>query len=64
MNVGYTTCPECGAPAEIRQRSVLESTDGPIEHATVGCIRRHWFTLPIASLERTVTAATAVVADA
>lgn len=64
MNVGYMTCPECDGPAEIRQRFVLESTDGPIEHATVGCVRRRWFTLPIAYLEQTVTAATWVVTDA
>ena len=30
-----TTCPECGAPAEVTDRSVLESTDGPIEHVRV-----------------------------
>ena len=29
MSAGYTTCPECDAPAEIRRRFVLESTDGP-----------------------------------
>lgn len=32
-------CPECGAPAEIIDRFVLESTDGPVEHATVRCAR-------------------------
>jgi hypothetical protein len=47
-----TTCPECGAPAEITDRDVLESTDGPIEHVKVGCVRRHWFLLSTASLER------------
>ena len=45
-----TTCPECGAPAEIEWRAVLESTDGPVEHARVTCLRRHWFLLPVASL--------------
>jgi len=36
-----TSCPECGEPAEIVDRHVLESTDGPIEHARVrhpGCL--------------------------
>ena len=28
-------CPACAAPAEIVERFVLDSTDGPIEHATV-----------------------------
>jgi hypothetical protein len=27
--------PECAAPAEVVDRFVLESTDGPIEHAIV-----------------------------
>jgi hypothetical protein len=47
-----TLCPECGALAEVVWREVLDSTDGPIEHAKVGCLRRHWFLLPVAALER------------
>jgi len=47
-----TTCPECGACAEVVWRSVLESSDGPVEHAKVRCVRRHWFLLPVAHLER------------
>lgn len=47
-----TTCPECGAPAEITGRDALESTDGPVEHVRVVCVRRHWFLLSAASLER------------
>ena len=35
-----TTCPECGAPAHIEHRHVLESTDGPIEHAKIRCVTR------------------------
>jgi hypothetical protein len=37
-------CPACGAPAEVVDRYVLESTDGPIEHATVAftvLVERH-----------------------
>jgi hypothetical protein len=45
-----TTCPECDAPAEIRGRSVWESTDGPIEHIRVECVRRHWFLMSAESL--------------
>jgi hypothetical protein len=45
-----TTCPECDAPAEVRGRSVWESTDGPVEHVRVECIRRHWFLMSVASL--------------
>ncbi len=38
-------CPECAAPAEVVDRFVLESTDGPIEHVTVLCAVRHRFTV-------------------
>jgi hypothetical protein len=47
-----TTCPECGAPAEVTDRFALESTDGPVEHVRVQCVRRHWFLLSTASLAR------------
>jgi hypothetical protein len=47
-----TVCPECAEPAEIRWRAVMESTDGPIEHAKILCSRRHWFLLPVAALAR------------
>jgi len=47
-----TLCPECGALAEVQWRDVADSTDGPVEHAKVVCVRRHWFLLPVASLER------------
>jgi hypothetical protein len=41
-----TSCPECGAPAEITEVVILGSTDGPIDHARVRCVRRHWFFMP------------------
>jgi hypothetical protein len=47
-----TTCPDCGAPAEVTDRFALESTDGPMEHVRVVCVRRHWFLLATASLDR------------
>lgn len=47
-----TNCPECGVIAEIVDRHVLHSTDGPIEHARVRCAARHTFFMPVASLER------------
>ena len=50
-----TTCPECGAVAEVTDRAVLESTAGPVEHVRVVCLDRHWFLLPAES----VTSATA-----
>jgi hypothetical protein len=50
MTPDLTTCPECGALAEVEWRSVLESTDGPVEHARIRCLRRHWYLLPVASL--------------
>ena len=45
-----TTCPECGAIAEVLWRDVLDSTDGPVEHAKIQCLERHLFLLPVASL--------------
>jgi hypothetical protein len=47
-----TVCPECAEPAEVQWRAVMESTDGPVEHAKVLCVRRHWFLLPTAMLAR------------
>jgi hypothetical protein len=49
-DVDLTVCPECGSQAEVRWRAVLESTDGPIEHAKVLCRLRHWFLLPVSDL--------------
>ena len=59
MDNGFTNdidlvgCPACAAPAEIVDRYVLESTDGPIEHATVVCAVKHRFTVLV---ERLATA--------
>jgi hypothetical protein len=51
ITMDTTLCPECGALAEVKWRDVAESTDGPVEHAKVVCVRRHWFLLPVARLE-------------
>lgn len=45
-----TICPQCREAAEIVDRHVLESTDGPIEHARVRCVQRHHFFLPVSRL--------------
>lgn len=45
-----TACPACGLPAEVWDRAVLASTDGPVEHARVRCVDRHVFLLPVAML--------------
>ncbi|CAN5877857.1 hypothetical protein BH23ACT10_BH23ACT10_28560 [soil metagenome] len=36
--------------AEIVRRTVLESTDGPIEHSVVQCVATHHFVMPTAAL--------------
>jgi hypothetical protein len=41
-----TGCPECGAPAEVIDRFVLQSTDGPVVHVKVRCVTGEWFTVP------------------
>ena len=45
-----TSCPQCGALAEVLWRDVAASTDGPVELAKIQCVDRHWFLLPVASL--------------
>lgn len=37
------SCPECGVPAEVTDRFVLPSTDGPVVHLVVGCAAGHHF---------------------
>ncbi len=50
--VDWTTCPDrgCRQPAEVQWRTASASTHGPIEHARVYCVNRHWFLLPVAML--------------
>jgi hypothetical protein len=50
--LSLTACPEpgCDAPAEIVDRVTLPSTDQPVEHARIRCVRRHWFLLPLSML--------------
>ena len=48
------TCPECGDPAEVVERFVLDSTDGPVEFARVACLSRHWFTMTVGDLRSAV----------
>ena len=47
-----TACPECSAPAEVTEVVSLGSTDGPVGHARVRCVRRHWFFMPAERLVR------------
>ena len=48
----YTTCPEhgCALPAEVVDRHVLESTDGPVEHIRSACVVGHRFLMPVGML--------------
>ena len=39
------------APAEVVERYVLDSTDGPIEHATVLCSERRRYTVLVERLQ-------------
>ena len=41
MNI--TSCPGCGAPAEITERFTLASTDGPVPHVAVSCVGGHHY---------------------
>lgn len=45
-----TLCPKCSEVSEIQWLTVIGSTDGPVDHAKIFCVNRHWFFLPVASL--------------
>jgi hypothetical protein len=47
-----TFCPQCDMPAEIEDRSVLQSTDGPVVMVRIRCLMGHWFNCPEEGLER------------
>ena len=51
-SVTTTRCPQCGSAAVVVERFVLESTDGPQEHARTACPRGHRFVLSIEALTR------------
>ncbi len=40
----------CGLPAEVEDRYLMSSTNGPLESARIRCPRGHWFNGPIESL--------------
>lgn len=48
--VQWTSCPQCGQVAEVVDRDVWPSTDGPVEHLHVRCVDKHRFVLPASSL--------------
>jgi len=56
-----TGCPQCGSAAVVVERFVLESTDGPQEHARTACPRGHRF---VASIEALTRRSPGSVADA
>ena len=43
-------CPACRSEAYVIRRYVLDSTDGPIEHALVACAAGHYWNGPITLL--------------
>lgn len=47
-----TFCPQsdCFAVAEVYERFVLDSTDGPVEMVRVRCVDRHDFMMPLDKL--------------
>lgn len=46
MELELTYCPDCGLTAEVIDRAVLQSTDGPVEHIKTRCITGHWYITP------------------
>ncbi len=51
------SCPECTRPAEVTDRFVLASTDGPICHVGLRCAAGHLFRMPEDSLRQGAQAA-------
>jgi hypothetical protein len=47
-----TFCPQCDMPAEIEDRSVLQSTDGLVVMVRIRCLMGHWFNCPEEYLDR------------
>jgi hypothetical protein len=45
--IDTVACPECGQNAEVQWRTILESTDGPVEHVKTRCVAGHCFFLPV-----------------
>jgi hypothetical protein len=43
IGMSITSCPGCGAPAEIIERFTLASTDGPVVHVAVRCVIGHHY---------------------
>jgi hypothetical protein len=48
-----THCPECGRPAEVRDRFALASTHGRVQHIKTMCVVRHVRTVPVDRLDAT-----------
>ena len=48
--IEWTRCPQCDQIAEVVDRDVLPSTDGPVEHVHVRCVAKHRFVMPVVSL--------------
>jgi hypothetical protein len=46
-----THCPECGRPAEVRDRFALSSTHGRVQHVKTMCVARHVRTVPVDRLD-------------
>jgi hypothetical protein len=44
------SCPDCAGPAEVTDRFVLASTDGPARHLGLRCAAGHQFRMPVDSL--------------
>jgi hypothetical protein len=47
-----SSCPQCGAAAEITERFALPSTDGPVPHVALSCIAGHHFRMAAERLPR------------
>lgn len=48
----WTTCPECGAFAEVTDRTAVKSSDGPVEFMRMTCVLGHHIFADVEVIQR------------
>jgi hypothetical protein len=51
MHLSLISCPQCGRPAQIFDRVVVEEPGGRVEQLQILCTTGHWLSVPAAEVE-------------